>query len=338
MVYHQTYNIMENEAESFNQTMGNSEGKIAGNQNKFAYLALILSGFGLSLFLIIASTFPFRDRLLDLLYPKPTGEAAEGVTLSLPSQITTGIGSIFEVPIMLDANGNTVIGVDVVINFDQSKLTLQDIIPKPENSALKTFAPIDASHNFDKRLVEANASGVIEFGAVAFDLAGGQPLSGFNGTLGQDNPLAVLQFEALGAGQTNVTFDFTEGSTTDSNMVSEDATDLLGDVQNLVLTVLGPTSTPTLEPTQEPTVSPTLPPASPTPTPVPSERPGPGDINDDSVVNVFDLGIFSGNYGKTGITTVSPVNERRSDMDGDGDVDVFDLGMFAGLYGTRYQY
>jgi hypothetical protein len=63
---------------------------------------------------------------------------------------------------------------------------------------------------------------------------------------------------------------------------------------------------------------------------------GQGDINEDGTVNVFDLGIFGGNYGKTGIGPGSTAYEQYSDLNQDGTIDVFDLGIFAGLYGTTY--
>jgi hypothetical protein len=63
---------------------------------------------------------------------------------------------------------------------------------------------------------------------------------------------------------------------------------------------------------------------------------GQGDINEDGIVDVFDLGIFGGNYGKTGIGAGSAVFEQRSDLNQDGNIDVFDLGIFASVYGNTY--
>jgi hypothetical protein len=63
---------------------------------------------------------------------------------------------------------------------------------------------------------------------------------------------------------------------------------------------------------------------------------GQGDINGDGVVDVFDLGIFGGNYGKSGINSTSSTFEQRSDLDSNGTINVFDLGIFASLYGKTY--
>jgi PKD repeat protein/outer membrane protein assembly factor BamB len=65
-------------------------------------------------------------------------------------------------------------------------------------------------------------------------------------------------------------------------------------------------------------------------------RYGMGDVNGDKRVDVFDLGILAGNYGKVGISGSSGQSLRMSDLNGDGKVDVFDLGIFAGRYSSRY--
>jgi hypothetical protein len=70
--------------------------------------------------------------------------------------------------------------------------------------------------------------------------------------------------------------------------------------------------------------------------PLVAQMTGQGDINEDGVVDVFDLGIFGSNYGKTGIGPNSTVFEQRSDLNESGEIDVFDLGLFASVYGTTY--
>ena len=69
-------------------------------------------------------------------------------------------------------------------------------------------------------------------------------------------------------------------------------------------------------------------------------RYGLGDINASGRVDVFDLGIFSGHYGQTGVAHDSRVAAtlRLSDMKKDGSIDIYDLGMFAGAYGQQYVY
>lgn len=65
---------------------------------------------------------------------------------------------------------------------------------------------------------------------------------------------------------------------------------------------------------------------------------GMGDINGDGIVNVFDVGIFAGHYGETGVTDQSAAEVRLSDMRKNGIIDVFDLGILAGRYGSEYTY
>lgn len=67
-------------------------------------------------------------------------------------------------------------------------------------------------------------------------------------------------------------------------------------------------------------------------------RQGLADINADGIVNIFDLGIFAGNYGRENIQISDPRNVRMSDMNQDGRVNIFDLGIFAGRYGSTYSY
>lgn len=68
-------------------------------------------------------------------------------------------------------------------------------------------------------------------------------------------------------------------------------------------------------------------------------RHGMGDINGDATVNVFDVGIFAGSWGQTGINSSSPANVRLSNMqDNDTVVDVLDLGILAGVYNQTYTY
>ncbi|PNQ72127.1 hypothetical protein C1T31_13565 [Hanstruepera neustonica] len=54
-----------------------------------------------------------------------------------------------------------------------------------------------------------------------------------------------------------------------------------------------------------------------------------GDVNNDNVVNIFDLGIFSGTYnlisGDTGF-------DARADFDNNLIINIFDLGLFSGNY------
>ncbi len=52
------------------------------------------------------------------------------------------------------------------------------------------------------------------------------------------------------------------------------------------------------------------------------------DLDGDADVDVFDFGVFAGNFGSAGLPPGT-----GGDYDGDGDVDVFDFGVFAGDFG-----
>ncbi len=54
----------------------------------------------------------------------------------------------------------------------------------------------------------------------------------------------------------------------------------------------------------------------------------PGDVDGDGDVDVFDFGVFGGQFGSTGLPP-----HQLGDLDGDGDVDVFDFGVFAQGFG-----
>ncbi|NTV30872.1 hypothetical protein HGA91_02740 [candidate division WWE3 bacterium] len=66
-------------------------------------------------------------------------------------------------------------------------------------------------------------------------------------------------------------------------------------------------------------------------TPTPTTIIPNADINHDGNVDVFDLGLLAGNYGKT-ITSQSNDIERASDINNDGVVSIFDLGILVSRY------
>jgi hypothetical protein len=58
---------------------------------------------------------------------------------------------------------------------------------------------------------------------------------------------------------------------------------------------------------------------------------GPGDINGDGVVNIFDLGFITGNW----LETVPPANPQ-ADINRDGVVNIFDLGFITANWQKTY--
>ncbi|NTV30737.1 hypothetical protein HGA91_02015 [candidate division WWE3 bacterium] len=69
------------------------------------------------------------------------------------------------------------------------------------------------------------------------------------------------------------------------------------------------------------------------------QRLGMGDISQNGSVDIFDLGILIGNYGKVIDQSASnSTNILLSDFNLDQKVDIFDLGLLAGKYGQEYSY
>ena len=185
--------------------------------------------------------------------------------LSLPAQVNATVGSEFRVPVSINTDGEEVVGIDSVINFDPTKLELVSVTPV-ENTTnnFKLLLPIDESKKFDGAGVtnKANQTGIIEFSASSIDYDSQSVLSAVNGSF----QFAILTFKPLTSGQTSVSFKMLPNVTTDSNVVKQGSTpvDTLSDnsqIVNLSVLVSSPQSSPT--PTATPTSTPIQ---SPTPT------------------------------------------------------------------------
>jgi len=174
-------------------------------------------------------------------------KAANNVCFSLPEQLNVQEQDEFDLPFMINTDGRKVIGLDVVVKFDQQYLRLIDIIPRSQQTSLKTYLPVADSGDFDKQKVlsEAADSGRISFGAVSFSWQDEQNLSPTVTT--SPVVVALLRFKALDLNEqtsTSINFDFEPGSTTDSNMVSEENDDILSQVINLDQLIIEPKSIP----------------------------------------------------------------------------------------------
>jgi len=115
---------------------------------------------------------------------------------SMPEQKT---GNTFEIPILLNTDGASLSGIDIVVTFPQSVISLESIKPAAaQSTSLKLFMPVDASNNFDLASVKKKAqqTGRIEFGIMAFDPQKNMILPAYAGVLGVSNPLVTLVFKA----------------------------------------------------------------------------------------------------------------------------------------------
>src|SRR3989344_3413079 len=151
-------------------------------------------------------TFSFRCKLLlfSIAFLSVGFLTADAATLSLaPSSTSTTVGSIFSVNILLNTQGTSTNGVDIrYLNFPASLLEVQyDGGASDVQIAAGTLMALTPAN------IANNSTGQIEFSQIAYG-------NSFNG----NGTLATVRFKALMAGTANVSFNFTIGSTTDTNV------------------------------------------------------------------------------------------------------------------------
>lgn len=142
-----------------------------------------------------------------------TKAAQQSATLSLSpatGDYTFSATNSYPVGIVLDSVGKSVDGVDVILHFDPKMATV--ISAKVATTAL--------FEEFPQNIIDNNL-GVIKFSALTFN---SRPVTGIVGT---------FTFRPIARGTVNFTFDFTLGSTKDSNIAEHGtAKDILGSVTN----------------------------------------------------------------------------------------------------------
>ena len=150
-------------------------------------------------------------------------------TLSLSSASGSySTGDIFFVNILLNTGGIAIQGVDVAyLNYNPALLEVQD------DDGAVSGVQITAGALMPSTLtnIADNTSGKITFSQVTDS---GASYTG-SGTL------ATIRFKALSAGTANVNFDFTAGSTIDTNIASA-GDDILGSVTNGSYVISAPSS------------------------------------------------------------------------------------------------
>lgn len=238
-------------------------------------------------------------------------------------------------------------GVDVVLTFPKDRLQLQSITTNAASGAsaiLKLFVPVSpTTYNFDSTTVIANAnsSGTLSFGAVPVELISPLPPSptppyrpGTTDSFAGSLLLATLKFRAVTAGNAAINFvpsAITANTNNDSNIASYDltggaATDLLGSVTNLPLTVGGTvTNTPT------PGTGTSSCPAGCT-----KGSLGNLDCSTDGIIGAYDLMIMANEWNVSPVPTKS-ATRCSADIAGsavsgggpDGTVDAYDLFQMA---------
>jgi hypothetical protein len=161
------------------------------------------------------------------LFAVPAYAAAATLTLS-PASNTVSIGQTFTVDVLLDTSGQAVDGVDVhYLNYNPYFLQLQDSDATTPGTQVMAGAlmPSTLTNQTDV------TNGKIDFSQIT---ASGSKYTG-SGTL------AKLTFKALVAGSTRVSFDYSSGNTTDSNIASAGG-DILTSVTDAQVAINYPTT------------------------------------------------------------------------------------------------
>ena len=166
--------------------------------------------------------------------------AASAATLSVsPSAKTVNVGDTFTVDVLLDTQGQPIDGVDIKsLNYNPYYMQLVDADAATDGTqiAAGTLMPSTLANSAD------TVNGKVVFSQITN--------AGTNYT--GSGKLATLTFKAITAGPSNLTFDFVQGATTDSNVASQ-GNDILSSVtngqyiiNNTLTTVVGtsPSSTP----------------------------------------------------------------------------------------------
>ena len=159
---------------------------------------------------------------------------SKSATLALSSSATSFVvGDIFSVTITLDTKGSAVDGIDIIyLNYSPSLLEVQD-----DDSAVAGTQIGKGSLMSNTLLNSVDASGKISFSQVA------DASSSYVGV----GTLATVRFKALAAGTASVTFDFTSGSTADTNVAS-DGVDILTAVTDGSYAITSSSSVPDVAP------------------------------------------------------------------------------------------
>ncbi|TSC66561.1 MAG: hypothetical protein CEO22_39 [Candidatus Berkelbacteria bacterium Gr01-1014_85] len=227
---------------------------------------------------------------------------ALAATLSLsPSTSTVNVGDKLNVAIILNTDSQTISGVDAKLRFDKAVFAVED------SSSSQTGVQIQAGTLLSTVAFNSvsNSDGTISFSAAK---TGGS--SGYTGT----GTLATITLRALTASTGSpVTFDFTSGSTTDSN-ISTGTSDVLTAVTNgnYVVNTAGTSSTTTSSSSTSTTTSTTSSPTAGSTTTTSTDTSGSGTVSSDG-------------------------SAATTDANGDGVVDAADLAGAAGQAGTDGQ-
>jgi chitodextrinase len=156
-------------------------------------------------------------------FPLTTNASTLSIT---PATATQSVGSTFSASIILNAQGETVSGVDIRdLNYNPALLRVNSVTP----GNLFSSTELNTTNN---------TTGKVTFIQV----------SGLGGTPNVSGTLATINFTALAAGTANLTFDFANGVTTDTN-VAVNGADSLVSATGATITIGTPVPVDTTPPT-----------------------------------------------------------------------------------------
>lgn len=158
---------------------------------------------------------------------------ASSLTLS-PSITNTQVNQQFNLTLTLNPQNQLIVGTDIILIFDPA--------------IIQPISVINTGHIRSTPAIRLTDTP----GQLKFSLT--NPYGVYTTSPGT---IATLTFQALKTGQTNLSFQFTPGSTKDTNVVSQNATDTLTTTNQVKITVSALQSTKSTSPTPTPTNSPT---------------------------------------------------------------------------------
>lgn len=238
------------------------------------------------------------------IYEKKAATLTATLTFGATNFSNLKANDLVDTNIILDPGGQAVTAVDVLLDFPKEILELISVDPTQAKAStnFKTFVPMVSATDcsFNPNISNFNQTGRVNFGAVTFDCSADSGKGALTQAVSQIvNPLAWLHFKVksgvTGGASGQIRFYYNPSEPTkDSNVVNENAEDILQLPTSQVSVVIAipaspspspspsqaasPTPTPSSNPTPTPSASPSSEP-SVTPTPPPSAPPGKASLN-----------------------------------------------------------
>lgn len=143
---------------------------------------------------------------------------SDGKIILTAEKSSFNVGEEIPVEIKISTGGHTVVGVDIVLQYDPKKFSSAEV---EKGNIFDDYPGVD---------IDTKNGVILISGAINSDAGG------FNGT----SEFATVNLKAKEKGQTTLSLDYKSGITTDSNIIeSASSKDVLGEVYNLNLDIGG---------------------------------------------------------------------------------------------------